>query len=65
MLARPAVYDNSLQRMIAPGDVVCGGEIIASLATAGNGTITAEMLSSNILSRTGPTRAYTDTTHLS
>ena len=63
MIFKPVIYDGSLQRQMYPGDVLGGAEIInATLTTAGSGTITAAQLTSGILSRTGPSGGFTDTT---
>jgi len=63
MQVSPVVYDGGLQRKVYPGDLVTGAETInASLTTAGAGTITAALLTSGILSRSGPGAGYTDTT---
>ena len=61
-LVRPNVRAQGMTRPAAPGDLLALGEKIATLTTAGSGTITAAQLSSGILIRTGPTGAYTDTT---
>ena len=61
-LAKPVIYDGALQRQIQRGDVLAGAEIFTSLATVGAGTLLASLLLSNLLSRTGPVGAYTDTT---
>lgn len=63
MLLRPVVVDNLMQRPVAPGDVLIGGEQINStLTTVGAGTILGNQLISGIINRTGPTGAFTDTT---
>jgi hypothetical protein len=62
MLAKPLILDGQLTRQIQQGDVAAGAEIIASLATVGAGTLTGALLAQNILSRTGSTAAFTDTT---
>lgn len=43
-------------------DVVLIAEILGTLTTAGSGTITGALFNNSIISRTGPTGAYTDTT---
>lgn len=54
--------DNGFVRDVMPGDVVAEGEVVGRLATAGDGALTAELLTGNtILSRTGPGGAYADT----
>lgn len=61
--AKPIIYDGALQRQVSQGDLVCGGEVInGALTTVGAGTILGAMFATGILSRTGPTGAYTDTT---
>jgi hypothetical protein len=62
MILKPVVYDGSLQRQMFPGDVLGGGELLAPLTTAGAGTLTAALLTSGIINRTGPAGGYTDTT---
>lgn len=61
MLARPVVADGGLQRQAMAGDLVHTGERIATLTTAGSGTILAEAIAAGILRRTGPAGGYTDT----
>lgn len=61
-LVRPAIYDGGLQRQSLPGDVAAWSEIIGALATVGAGTLTAALLLTGILNRTGPTAGYIDTT---
>lgn len=62
-LVKPLVKDNGFQRGVNIGDIVAGGEVIGALATIGNGALTAALLTGySILSRTGPTGAYADTT---
>lgn len=39
-----------------------GSDIITSIATAGNGTLTAAGMVGGVINRTGPTAVYTDTT---
>lgn len=56
---------NTVHRPSAPGDVFLSGEIIAPLTTAGAGTLTAALITSGIIRRTGPVGAYTDTTDTS
>lgn len=56
------VYDGGLQRQALPGDVMAQGEIIAALATVGAGALTAALMLSGILNRTGPVAGYIDTT---
>lgn len=63
MLARLVGYKGSPNpEYLAQGDVAGLGEVIAALATVGAGTITAAMLASGILQRTGPVGGFTDTT---
>lgn len=56
------VYDGGLQRPALPGDVAAWAEIIAALTTVGAGTLTAPLLLSGIINRTGPVAGYIDTT---
>lgn len=60
-LATPLVMDGQLARTMVPGDVLNTQEQVQTLTTAGAGTVTAQMLLSGILSRTGPTGAVADT----
>lgn len=54
--------DNGFVRDVNNGDVVAMGEVIGALTTAGNGSLTAPLITSyTILSRTGPAAAYADT----
>jgi len=53
---------NTAYRTSAPGDIFLSGEIIAPLTTVGAGTLTAALITSGIIRRTGPTGDYTDTT---
>lgn len=61
-LVRPSIYDGGLQRQALPGDVAAWSEIIATNATVGASTLTAAQLLSGILSRSGSTAGYIDTT---
>jgi hypothetical protein len=62
-LVTPSVKENGFERRISIGDVVALGEVIGALATIGAGALTAALLTGySILSRTGPTGAYIDTT---
>lgn len=62
-LVTPTVKENCFERRVSVGDVISLGEVIGSLATIGAGTLTAALLTGySILSRTGPTAAYIDTT---
>ena len=56
------VYDGGLQRQALPGDVAAWAETIANLTTVGAGTLTAALLLSGIINRTGPVAGYIDTT---
>lgn len=63
MLARLVGYRGSPNpEYLNQGDVAGFAEVIATLTTAGAGTITAAMLASGILNRTGPGAGFTDTT---
>ena len=61
---KPLVFDqqSSASRLLQQGDIMAGAETYGSLATAGAGTLTAALLASNMLKRTGPGAGYTDTT---
>ena len=61
-ILKPVVFDGGMQRQILSGDVVGGTEILSSQTTAGSGTLTAALLTSGIINRTGPGAGYTDTT---
>lgn len=62
-LVIPNIDENGFKRKLGVGDVVGGGEVIGTLTTAGDGTLTAALMTGfSILSRTGPTGAYNDTT---
>ena len=61
-LGKPVIFDGSLQRQIQRGDILAGAETFTALTTVGAGTLSAALLLSNLLTRTGPTGAYTDTT---
>lgn len=63
MLAKQMVRDAGMPRQIAQGDIIGAAEGVGSaLATVGAGTLSAALLVTNFLTRTGPTGAYTDTT---
>ncbi len=59
---RQMVKQGGYERLVSPGDLILSGEQIATLTTAGAGTLTAALLVQSILSRTGPTGAVSDTT---
>lgn len=62
-LVNSYVSDLGLQRARQMGDIVASQDIIAAgPATVGNGTIVAANIAAGIITRTGPTGAYTDTT---
>lgn len=62
MLLRLVGMRNSLAaEKIQPGDLLADGRTIATLTTVGAGTITAAMIASGILNRSGPTGAFSDT----
>jgi hypothetical protein len=61
MLARPLGLDAGITRPFSDGDVMDSRDKIALLTTVGAGSITAAMISSSILSRTGPVGGFTDT----
>ena len=65
MIAKPIIFDSFAERQIAQGDVMGGAETFAALTTVGAGTLTAALLASSLLTRTGPTGAFTDTTDTS
>ena len=60
MIFKPVVYDGSLQRQTFPGDVIGGAEIALPLATAGNGTLTAALLTAGMINRSGPVAAFNE-----
>jgi hypothetical protein len=53
-----------LGELLAPGDIMLGGEsaTAGALTTVGNGTWLGSMIASGIIQRTGPVANYTDTT---
>lgn len=61
MLARPLGLDAGITRPFSDGDVMDSRDRIATLTTVGAGSITAAMIASAILSRTGPVGGFTDT----
>lgn len=62
-LVTPNTDENGFKRKIFPGDVTASNEVIGTLTTVGAGTLTAALLTGySILSRTGPTAAYNETT---
>lgn len=61
-VVKGVVYDGGLQRQALPGDTVAQGEVIGALATVGAGVLTAVLLLSGIINRTGPVAGYIDTT---
>jgi hypothetical protein len=60
-LASPIVMDGNLARPMGQGDVINAQEVVATLTTAGAGAVTAQMLITGLLSRTGPGGAVADT----
>ena len=60
--ARALIQDGQLNRAVAPGDTLILGEVIGTNAVAGASTLTALMVASGILYRSGPTANFTDTT---
>ena len=64
MFVKPKVMDKGMPRMLAPGDLLGGGESLANsvLATNGAGTLTAAILTSGFCIRTTVGAPYTDTT---
>lgn len=62
MIVNQLVVDGGMQRRASPGDLIAGAETFAALATAGAGTLTAALLVAGLITRTGPTAGYTDTT---
>lgn len=52
MLGKPVIFDGSMQRQLARGDTVAGGEVIpATVSTATNLTITGAMLLAGLILR--------------
>lgn len=64
MLVRALMFNGNMPQQTRPGDLIAGGESLTAgaLATAGAGTITAAMIATGIIRRTGPVGAYIDTT---
>lgn len=63
MFAKFFTRDSGMMRPILPGDILGAAEGAGSaLTTVGAGTLTAAILATNIITRTGPTAGYTDTT---
>jgi hypothetical protein len=60
-LASAIVMDGNLARPQGQGDVLNTSEVVQALTTAGAGTVTAQMLASNVINRTGPGGAVADT----
>ena len=61
MLCRQVVYDGNFQRKQEAGDCMAAAFSASALTTAGDGTITAAMLTGGMIRRSGPAGAYTDT----
>ena len=60
-VAKPLIMDGMIPRLISQGDVLAGAEILQTLTNAGNTTLTASLLLSGLLSRSGVGSAYSDT----
>lgn len=57
------VRDAAMVRQIQQGDIIGAAEGVGTaLATVGAGTLSAALLVTNFITRTGPTAGYTDTT---
>lgn len=61
MAVKNVIYSGSMQRKQQIGDILTGGEIVATLTTVGAGTLTGTLLANTVLSRTGPVGAVADT----
>lgn len=64
-LLRMSGYDGAgMQRVAYPGDLIAGGEAIAAgaISTVGAGSLTGSAIAAGLITRTGPTAGYTDTT---
>lgn len=63
MLIRPLGMRSGIgEEVVAPGDLIAGGETIAAITTAGAGTWDAASIATGIIRRSGPGGGYTDTT---
>jgi len=60
-LVRNKVCVSGMSRAELAGDIIGILPTVSTLTTAGNGTITAAMVASEFILRTGPIGAYTDT----
>lgn len=61
-LARAQVdFSGNFIQSQRPGDVLFAGKSIAPVTTVGNATLLAPAVANGIISRTGPTAAYSDT----
>lgn len=61
-LTRLTILDGFQERPIYQGDLVGQMELLKPLTTVGAGTITADIMSTGIINRTGPIGGYIDTT---
>ena len=59
-IVRNGVYDNGIVRLQGPGDLLAVNEVVLANATAGALAITASMMATGILKRTGPGAGYAD-----
>lgn len=62
MLFRSSGIRGIVDDRIQPGDLPATGVSIASITTAGSGTLTGAAIASGIVARTGPGAGFTDTT---
>ena len=60
-LLKPLLLDGGAQRVLQPGDLLGGGELINSLATVGAATITGALMAGGIISR-GPGLSFVEAT---
>lgn len=62
MLQKVLIRDNALLRPSIVGDTIASQDLLSNLTTVGAGTLTASLLLTSIIYRTGPVGAYIDTT---
>lgn len=59
-LVRNGIYDNGQARLQGPGDLLCTNEVVLANTTVGTTPITAQMISTGLLKRSGSAGAYAD-----
>ena len=59
-IAKPLIMDGMIPRLISQGDVLAGAEVIQQLTVAGGTTLSAAVLVSGLINRTGPVALYSD-----